>query len=50
MKKFYSIDPEKLQASHQHRFSKEDIINKFDVLKVSNKYDIFTKVSSEICL
>lgn len=35
MKKFNSIDPVKLEADYHHRFSKEDITNKFGVFKVS---------------
>lgn len=35
MKKFYSIDPEKLDADHRHRFTKEEIVKKFKVLEVS---------------
>ncbi|KAL0869769.1 hypothetical protein ABMA27_005997 [Loxostege sticticalis] len=33
MKKFNSIDPVKLEADYHHRFSKEDITNKFGVFK-----------------
>ncbi|XP_028177585.1 calcium and integrin-binding protein 1-like [Ostrinia furnacalis] len=33
MKKFNSIDPEKLEADYHHRFPKEDIMNKFGALR-----------------
>ncbi|XP_072942671.1 calcium and integrin-binding protein 1-like [Epargyreus clarus] len=33
MKKFYSIDPEKLEANYHHRFPKQDLLKKFGVLR-----------------
>ncbi|XP_041984618.1 calcium and integrin-binding protein 1-like [Aricia agestis] len=33
MKKFYSIDPDKIEADYAHRFPKDEIIKKFEVLK-----------------
>ncbi|XP_049877214.1 calcium and integrin-binding family member 2-like isoform X2 [Pectinophora gossypiella] len=48
MKKFYSIDPEKLKANPNHRFSKEDIIKKFHVLENNPFQDrIFRVFSSQ---
>lgn len=41
MKKFSSIGPEKIEANYNHRFHKEDILNKFEVLRVSSKFLIF---------
>lgn len=35
MKKFNSINPDKLKADYQHRFTKEEIVQKFDVLQVN---------------
>ncbi|KAJ0174219.1 hypothetical protein K1T71_010365 [Dendrolimus kikuchii] len=46
MKKFYSIDPEKLQADFYHRFSREQILNKFDVLKTNPFQDRLFRVFS----
>lgn len=34
MKKFNSIDPEKIQADYHHRIHKEDIMHKFGALRV----------------
>ncbi|XP_013137387.1 PREDICTED: calcium and integrin-binding protein 1-like [Papilio polytes] len=33
MKKFYSIDPDKIRENYHHRFEKDVIIKKFDVLQ-----------------
>ncbi|KPJ03997.1 Calcium and integrin-binding protein 1 [Papilio xuthus] len=33
MKKFYSIDPDKIRDNYHHRFEKDVIIKKFDVLQ-----------------
>lgn len=41
MKKFYSINPEKVQKDFHHRFSKEDILTKFPVLEVRNILSIY---------
>ncbi|XP_026320792.1 calcium and integrin-binding protein 1-like isoform X2 [Hyposmocoma kahamanoa] len=46
MKKFYSISPEKLKANYNHRFSKEEILQKFDVLRNNPFQDRFFKVFS----
>lgn len=35
MKKFNSIDPEKVTANYYHRFGRDDILKAFDVLRVS---------------
>lgn len=35
MKKFYSIDPEKVTTDYYHRFGKDDILKAFGVLRVS---------------
>lgn len=48
MKKFYSIDPEKLQNNYHYRFSKSEIINKFPVLQNNPFQDrIFLVFSSK---
>nr|XP_026493851.1 calcium and integrin-binding protein 1-like [Vanessa tameamea] len=48
MKKFYSIDPEKIAANFSHRIKKQDIINKFGVLKNNPFQDrLFRVFSSE---
>lgn len=36
MKKFHSIDPQKLQNDPQYRFYKTEVIDKFPVLKVTS--------------
>ncbi|XP_039759259.1 calcium and integrin-binding family member 2-like isoform X2 [Pararge aegeria] len=46
MKKFYSIDPEKIENDYNHRFKKEDIINKFHVLKNNPFQDRLIRVFS----
>ncbi|XP_047520436.1 calcium and integrin-binding protein 1-like isoform X2 [Pieris napi] len=48
MKKFHSIDPEKVNANFSHRFSRQEIINKFEVLKNNPFQDrLFRVFSSE---
>ncbi|XP_030030550.2 calcium and integrin-binding protein 1 [Manduca sexta] len=48
MKKFYSINPEKLKADYKHRFTREEILQKFDVLKNNPFQDrIFQVFSSQ---
>ncbi|XP_063626776.1 calcium and integrin-binding protein 1-like [Cydia splendana] len=48
MKKVYSIDPEKIKANYHHRFSKEEILKKFDVLRNNPFQDrLFRVFSSE---
>ncbi|XP_026741542.1 calcium and integrin-binding protein 1-like [Trichoplusia ni] len=48
MKKFYSIDPDMINNNYHHRFSKEEIIKKFHVLKNNPFQDrIFAVFSSE---
>lgn len=39
MKKFYSIDPDKIRENYHHRFEKDVIIKKFDVLQASAIYN-----------
>ncbi|XP_075981172.1 calcium and integrin-binding protein 1-like [Anticarsia gemmatalis] len=47
MKKFYSIDPEKIQNNYHHRFNKEEITNRFPVIKNNPFQDrIFSVFSS----
>ncbi|KAJ8717791.1 hypothetical protein PYW07_005721 [Mythimna separata] len=46
MKKFYSIDPEKIKNNYHHRFRREDIVNKFCVLKNNPFQDRIFKVFS----
>ncbi|KOB72819.1 Neuronal calcium sensor [Operophtera brumata] len=46
MKKFHSICPEKLVADQQHRFTKEEIVKKFDVLKNNPFQDRLFRVFS----
>ncbi|XP_004933496.1 calcium and integrin-binding protein 1-like isoform X1 [Bombyx mandarina] len=46
MKKFYSINPDKLEADYQYRFSKEDIVNKFEVLRNNPFQDRLFRVFS----
>ncbi|XP_050352270.1 calcium and integrin-binding protein 1-like isoform X2 [Nymphalis io] len=46
MKKFYSIEPEKVAANYSHRIKKEDIINKFGVLKNNPFQDRLFRVFS----
>lgn len=41
MKKFNSINPEKIENDFNHRFKKEDIINKFPVLRVSAIHQMY---------
>lgn len=41
MKKFHSIDPQKLQNDPQYRFYKTEVIDKFPVLKVTLVYPLF---------
>ncbi|CAH4030294.1 calcium and integrin-binding protein 1-like [Pieris brassicae] len=48
MKKFHSIDPEKVNANFSHRFSRQEIINNFEVLKNNPFQDrLFRVFSSE---
>ncbi|CAG5048800.1 unnamed protein product [Parnassius apollo] len=46
MKKFYSIDPGKVDADFHHRFEKEIILKKFDVLKNNPFQDRLFRVFS----
>ncbi|VVD04741.1 calcium and integrin-binding protein 1-like [Leptidea sinapis] len=46
LKKFHSIDPEKVNANLSHRFPKEDILRKFDVLKNNPYQDRMFRVFS----
>ncbi|XP_045777592.1 calcium and integrin-binding protein 1-like isoform X1 [Maniola jurtina] len=46
MKKFYSIDPGKIEKDYNHRFKKEDIIKKFHVLKNNPFQDRLIRVFS----
>ncbi|CAK1550785.1 unnamed protein product [Leptosia nina] len=46
MKKFHSIDPEKVNSNFSHRFSQADIVKKFDVLKTNPFQDRIFKVFS----
>ncbi|XP_053615132.1 calcium and integrin-binding protein 1-like [Plodia interpunctella] len=46
MKKFKSIDPDKVLADYQHRFSRDKIIQKFDVLRNNPFQDRIFRVFS----
>ncbi|KAH9643669.1 hypothetical protein HF086_006145 [Spodoptera exigua] len=48
MKKFYSIDPEKVKKDFHHRFNREEILTKFHVLENNPFLDrIFSVFSSK---
>ncbi|XP_038211535.1 calcium and integrin-binding family member 2-like [Zerene cesonia] len=48
LKKFHSIDPEKVNNNFSHRFTKHEIVNKFEVLKNNPFQDrIFRVFSSQ---
>ncbi|KAI8420244.1 hypothetical protein MSG28_008785 [Choristoneura fumiferana] len=46
MKKFYSIDPDKVTANYNHRFGKDDILKAFDVLRTNPFQDRLFRVFS----
>ncbi|XP_068620446.1 calcium and integrin-binding protein 1-like [Battus philenor] len=46
MKKFYSIDPDKIEADYHHRFAKDVIVDKFDVLQNNPFQDRLFRVFS----